>query len=524
MALREILAIFGFKVDDKQIKEADKSVNGLLDTVRRAAPVVAAAFAGKILANFTSEAIKMGDEVGKSASQLGLTADQLQRLRFAADRAGIDSQAFTQSLMRLQRASADAANGNKTYGDEFKRLGVKVRDSKGELKDAETLLLELADGTKGIQNPTQRTATLMTIMGRSGAKMAPLFSKGAAGVKEMFERFKELGGGLSPDFTGKAEVAQDAITDYGVASLSLKSKLAESLLPAVTAVTNALAAGVSWVAKNRKAMLALKTSLVILGAAITFFAGKAIFAFAAIAAAQLKAVAISAIAAAQFAAAWLIALAPILIPLGIILAGIAAIVLLVEDFLVFMRGGKSVIGEFINELGLLGITGRDVMTALKMLTADWIDIWKSLPANLKLIWLSIVEFGNQIAKWFKDLFLGIVNTISSAVDAIIARLRSAAGAVGAVAGKVGRFLGITDAAPETGVRGAAQATTTRTERFAVSPQAGNVRNTTVNGGSNTVNINGATDAEAVAQRTKAILDEARANDYRVALRAVTQGG
>lgn len=288
-----------------------------------AATATARAAIGHLVDAFR-EVVELGDNLDKTAQQIGLTTAQLQIWRFTADRAGVDARAMDQSFMRLQRAAFEASRGNRTYARAFDRLGVSVRGADGELLSADALMREMARGMSGLENETERVALAQQVMGRSGARLLPMLNQGEEGLAAMAERARELGGGLSADVVEASAGAQDSMTDFRLAMTSLKSVLAANVLPAVTAVVSAIATGVGWFVR-----LARSTSIV-----ETVIGGLAV-------------------SMALFTLAMLPALAPMLL----IIAAMGLVFLAVEDVVTAFRGGDSVLSRFVEQMfAAMGVT------------------------------------------------------------------------------------------------------------------------------------------------------------------------
>ena len=59
-----------------------------------------------------------------------------------------------------------AAKGSGTAYDAFKKLGVSVLDSGGQMKDAETIFLETIDALGEVKNATEQDQLAMDIFGK----------------------------------------------------------------------------------------------------------------------------------------------------------------------------------------------------------------------------------------------------------------------------------------------------------------------------------------------------------------------
>ncbi len=130
---------------------------------------------------------KLVDEFGRlkdAADQLGMNTTAFQILRDAAGETGVGVEAFTTAMGRLQRAAAEAADGTKEAVEAFNRLGVRVRDTNGQVRPTADLLLEVADAIARIENPARQTQAAIDIFGRSGAQLLPFLKQGSDGLRE----------------------------------------------------------------------------------------------------------------------------------------------------------------------------------------------------------------------------------------------------------------------------------------------------------------------------------------------------
>ena len=322
MALREILARFGFQVDRRGLAAADKGISGVVGKLQAFGAVIAGSVVVRGIANFVGDIVDAGDALGKTATQLGLSSDQLQGWQAAAGYAGVEATKFNQSMRVLQKNTLLAVQGSKQAVDAFDMLGIEIEDTNGQLKAGDVLMREVGLALNDLENSTERVALAQQLMGRTGAALLPLFKDGEVGLDAALEALERFGGGLSKDLIPLAEAAQDRFADFSLATTSLKSRLAVGFLPILNQVVLGLAkffAAISKVTKNTNLFQAV---LVTLGAVLTK------------------------LAIAKFGGSLLALGKAALIPL----IKIALLVLLVDDLITLFRGGKSVIGEFLDKL------------------------------------------------------------------------------------------------------------------------------------------------------------------------------
>lgn len=362
--LKEVAAYFGFQIEQEKLDKMDSSIEGLIHKIKEVA-VVAGALE---IVHWTSELVEgvahAGDELVTTAQKIGVTAHELQALQFAARAVNVDAGTLTQGLGFLQRNAFAAANGSKEMAATFAKLGVKVRGPNGELKDVNQLMLEVADGLNNTSNESEKTALSMAVLGRAGKEFKPLFARGAEGVKELTDRFEELGGGISDETIKKSRQLDEAQKEQTASMNSLKAKIADGLLPAKIALTKALVRLLQWFNSSPRLIALVTTSIQVLT--------KALLVLAAVKTAQILApfmaqTLLPIIAnVANFArelgvvasmqgglralglAAWGM-MKPFLTVMGVV-AGLVLLYAVVEDFVGFLQGKDSVIGDFIREL------------------------------------------------------------------------------------------------------------------------------------------------------------------------------
>lgn len=159
-----------------------------------AAAVTAAALADKVW----SSGMKAAD-LGEQAEQIGINTDQLQAYRLAGAQAGVETEQMDTAITKLAKSMGAAADGNKEMIERFQQLGVNLLDAQGELRPVADVLPEVAKGVLNIGSSSQRTATLMDLFGRSGAKMTTVLKDLAAGNAAVIAAAREKNAIISPE-------------------------------------------------------------------------------------------------------------------------------------------------------------------------------------------------------------------------------------------------------------------------------------------------------------------------------------
>lgn len=392
--VRELVTLFSFDTDERGITQAENAVSGLRDQLF--ALLAAGAAAGASLFGLAQSTANYADDAVKTAERLGLTVERLQELDFAL---GINGTSFAEqrvSFQRLAGVAADAAAGVQGARDSFDAIGVSVTDSAGNLRSIDDLLLSVADGMAGLDNDTQRAALAQDLFGRSGGTLLTFLRNGSAGIQDLAAEARDLGGVLSTEDARGAEAFNDEMLRLRTFVRGLKNDIGIGLIPIIREQITAVR---EWGQQNRElisaklaefigavktiAMAGVRTFL-ILARIVEWITGLfgglegtlklirnafiALALYRVVAAMQVLTISVSAAAMAfraKAVAAWqarsavLGAQAATMLYVASLLAIVAAIVLVVDDFRRFANGQDSLIGRLVAQAETMadGFTG-----------------------------------------------------------------------------------------------------------------------------------------------------------------------
>ena len=380
-ALREIAAKFGITFDKTPLEEGAKRIDSAKDKlvnlsfeinqVSQAFGVVFGGAIGRALGfvrDFEEDAGRLED----TAHSLNLTTDQLQELDVAATRAGLRTQQMTAAMLRFSGSVEAAAAGGGAQAEVFNQLGVKVKDASGQVRNSSDVMNDLATAFSRVQDPAKRSHMAVELFGRQGARLATILHDGAGGLQELRGELAELGGGLTADAVATAGEFGDELDRLKVASDSLRSSIVVVLLPAVTWITDKIKDATVFFSR-----LARGTSLV--QAAILMLAA--------------------------------IVLPPLLTVVSVVGGMIApwiALGLVIDDVITFFRGGKSVLGEFLDKLFGVG-TANTVLRGAR-------ELWDSLTFAMGKAWDILKEFWNGLKEVLPELGSGLMEVFRQVGD------------------------------------------------------------------------------------------------------------
>ena len=139
-------------------------------------------------------AIEAGSHLNELSKQTGIAADELQGLGFAASLSGGSLDDIGQSATKLNRTLAEAAAGSKAAAEPFEKLGISLKDASGNVKTADTVILELADKFASFADGPNKAALAVALFGKAGASMIPTLDQGSKKLEESIEFSKQYSG------------------------------------------------------------------------------------------------------------------------------------------------------------------------------------------------------------------------------------------------------------------------------------------------------------------------------------------
>lgn len=225
----------------KEATESRKSMQGLSDSfagiVKTAKQVITALGIGtsiKALADgFLATADAM-DDLADSAQKVGVAAEDLQKLRYAAKFSGVGAQELDTALKQLNKTLVEGRNANTDAAKTLKQLGV---DAGGSTIDA---VAKIADEFAALPDGATKTARAMELFGRTGADLIPLLNQGGAAIRKMGDELERTGGLLSSETLQAASDFNDNLDKLKTTVGAVKSSIVAGMLPAFTDITEAL--------------------------------------------------------------------------------------------------------------------------------------------------------------------------------------------------------------------------------------------------------------------------------------------
>ena len=199
-----------------------------------AAGGVVAALGGAALS-----AVTLSDDLNTLAAQTGFSTDELQMMRYAADRVDVSMETITGAASKLKR---NLASTSSEVTAAFSRLGVSVTDANGNMRDSTEVFYEVIEGLSQITNETERDQVAMELFGRSADQLAGIIDDGGKALKDYGKEAKDMGFVLSQQTLNGLNKVNDRIDTLKAQAQSIialnGAKVVEAFLPLIEDLAN----------------------------------------------------------------------------------------------------------------------------------------------------------------------------------------------------------------------------------------------------------------------------------------------
>lgn len=224
----------------EKIQQVNSQASGSFLNLRNAAIVTLASLGLSKLKSFAEEFASTGDEIAKTASRLGMTSVELQRLRYAMGQQGVSSETLTQSFEILNKNLGLLQTGQGALYSKLKKNNPEmlnqIRNTKSNT-EAFTLLMDALDKTS---DATEKAALSTIAFGGAGQMMILASKGGSKTLKELGDTAERFGL-ISNDDAAKAEGLNDSLDRMSKAIQGLISTGYVPLLQNLTPVIDKFA-------------------------------------------------------------------------------------------------------------------------------------------------------------------------------------------------------------------------------------------------------------------------------------------
>ena len=388
----ELVTLLSFKTSpgtEKAIKSIKDGISTLKSEITKWA--AAATAAGAATSAFLLSASDKAIELQKLSQSTNLSTDSLQQWQYAAEAVGASSAAVTSDLESLLKTMSSPIPGELNM--ELMMLGVSVHNASGQLRGADEVLKDVGDKLNKMSSA--RAVQWAERVGISNDTLM-LLKQGRQGLSELFEEAQLVGAIIPEDAINRGAELSKSIKTLKTVFQALGNSIALSFAPNLKKVVD-----------NFKQFLINNADFVRQGLGITIDGVSRGFGrfwdilvkikdgFVALLQPMqpflknMDAVKVVAGLVTGALAGFLALMAPAILQFAAVGAAIAGVSLVIEDFITWLQGGESVIGDIVNAF------------------SNWMDKFPELKEDLK-----------SVGQVFADVFNAIPGLIDKCIDKI----------------------------------------------------------------------------------------------------------
>ncbi len=186
--------------------------------------------------NFTTEINKSIAQFAIMSRAVGIAADQLSQLTYAAKLQGLDD--IDAPLIKLARSAGSVAEGNQKAAEAYKAIGVQVTDLHGKLKTTQQLFYDTADAFQKYGDGIAKIRVAQELFGRSDPTFIALLDEGSKKIKAAQQEAIDLGVAVTTPTAIAAHEFEENLTRMGAAFHGLFNRALEELLPNLIKLTD----------------------------------------------------------------------------------------------------------------------------------------------------------------------------------------------------------------------------------------------------------------------------------------------
>lgn len=352
------------------------------------------------------------------ADTIGVNIERLQELQYVAEQTGSGAEELRDTLSEIAVKAGEAAIDGQS--EAFDLMGINVKNAAGEIKSANVLLGEMQGKFREMDGNTR--IAVSDIMGLDLSTIHML-SLSADRMAELTEEARAFGVVTKSQANNLAEYEM-AVRRSSTALGALRNNVAVSVAPAMTQLSDAFA---GFVMDNRERIEGFLTATV--NGFMAFL--EALNRLKPVLLTATGAVIAFQLASGGMAAAW----AAVTGPVGVAVAVIVLAALVIDDLIVALNGGKSVIRDFFLEFAGIDITPilQGMVDGFKKMFGGIMDGFGQVLDGVKDLLGAIVAFivGDMGAvqdlfiSGFSKIFGGILTAWGSTAQGIVDILEAA---------------------------------------------------------------------------------------------------
>lgn len=224
---------------DRNAEAAKSRINGIGKQSSIAASHLKAMFGAASVAGFAAlvkGSLNAANHLNDLTARIGVTAEGLSRLQYAAKVTGVSTQTLEMGLQRATRRIAEAAQGSGEAVGALSELGLSAEKLSQAKPDEQFKVL--ADALNKVPNQADKVRLAMKLLDSEGVALLQTMEGGSAAINALGEEADKTGATISTKFAQQATAANAAMIKVGAVTTGLTNQLTVALAPTLESIAN----------------------------------------------------------------------------------------------------------------------------------------------------------------------------------------------------------------------------------------------------------------------------------------------
>lgn len=227
---------------------AVSKISGAFNKLKGVMQAAMALYAGSIVVKAINDFATLGDEVAKTAKELDITVEGLQKMRFAMERQGGSADSVDKAFSDMNKTLGKMQAGTGRLSTLLDKTNPQLKQQLLTAKTSEERFKLLTNAIATETDTTKKAALADAAFGSSKRDILKLTEDGTDAMEALYKESERYG--LITEESAKAsEAYKDAVTNLTAAS---KGLLYTAMGPIIQQLTPLLQKMADWIAANRE--------------------------------------------------------------------------------------------------------------------------------------------------------------------------------------------------------------------------------------------------------------------------------
>ena len=193
-------------------------------------PFIAAGASVLALAHNTSQ---YADRISDLSDVTGINTDALQEWDFVANRVGVTTDVISSAFSSLGRRMSQFQRGSGPAVDAARQLGVEFRDTEGNIRSADDLLMDIIGSLSEMPADLDRAGIGTALFGRRWEMLAPIIGRGIDNISQMRQEAQDLGLVMSGESLEAANKYREEMVKFSAQMKAAGHNIALDFMPVI---------------------------------------------------------------------------------------------------------------------------------------------------------------------------------------------------------------------------------------------------------------------------------------------------